>query len=105
MSAQKNNFSMLEGMSIPIAISAIGIFVFVMNLELSSYKLFILLSNASFNIYLFHDFFNMIGRENLSVNMSVWKYIVILFVFVMGSSLITNWILQKFKKLLKSVDN
>lgn len=97
MSKYEKNFYFLDGMSIPIAIYATGIFTFGQNFKYSKLKVFELLSGLSFLVYLYHDFFNMIFRKILPQTTNAIINLIILFVCVSISSFSLAYLLKKFK--------
>ncbi len=104
MSVSVKNFYFLDGMSVPIAIYATGVFTFGQNFKYSHFKIFEVISGLSFLVYLYHDFFNMIFRRTLP-EMSAIKNLIILFICVTISSFLLAYILKNLKTIISVIIN
>lgn len=94
------NFYFLDGMSIPIALYSTSIFIIAQNLKYSNKKLVKIIeltASLSLNIYLYHDFFNIIFRKILPQTNPI-IHLICLFICVTISSFILAYILN-LKKL------
>ncbi len=95
----------IEAMTVNVSLIASGLFIFVKRISqyVKNGKIFVLFSNASFLIYLIHDFYNIV-LDKLGLNLTTYPAIIsipMLLVLVFGMSYITYLILRKIPFLNK----
>lgn len=95
----------IEAMTVNVSLMAAGLFIFIKRIShyIRNEKIFSLVSNASFTIYLVHDFYNII-LDKLGLNLNAFSTLLsipLLLLLVSGLSFITYLILRKIPFLNK----